>query len=148
MHKILLFIFVSFFCTNIFAQSETPKMSKEKFNFLVDSLTTTKNSLLNEKERLLVEIDSLNNYIEELKPRLESSRAKQLIRKYGKKIGKRIVAGKVWKGMTEKMLKDSWGKPDKVTKNKEKWGTFAQWYYGSITYFFKNGKMTDWEELK
>jgi hypothetical protein len=148
MYKILLFLLISLFSRNIFAQSKAPKMSKEKFNVLVDSLITSKKSLLNEKEKLLTEIDSLNNYIEELKPRLESSRAKQLIRKYGKKIGKRIVAGKVWKGMSEKMLKDSWGKPDKVSKNKEKWGTFTQWYYGTITYFFKNGRMTDWEEKK
>ncbi|MEE9431498.1 MAG: hypothetical protein V3V16_10680 [Melioribacteraceae bacterium] len=148
MYKILLFIFITLFSANIFAQSETKIMSKERFSFLTDSLSTKKNNLLNEKEKLLVEIDSLKNYIAELEPKLKSSRGKQLVRKYGKKIGGRIASGKVWKGMTEKMLKDSWGKPDRVTKNKEKWGTFTQWYYGTITYFFKNGKMTDWEELK
>jgi hypothetical protein len=148
MQKILLFIFITLFTANIFAQSETQKMSKERFNFLVDSLSTEKNNLLTEKEKLLVEIDSLENFIEELKPQLESSRRKELVRKYGKEIGYRIAGGKVWKGMTEKMLKDSWGKPDRITKNKEKWGIFTQWYYGAITYFFKNGKMTDWEELK
>ncbi len=148
MHRILLFLLLALFATSLSAQSETKKMSKERFNFLIDSLSTKKNNLLIEKENLLVEIDSLKSFIEELKPKLESSRAKQLIRKYGKKNGGRIASGKVWKGMTDKMLKDSWGKPDKITKNKEKWGTFTQWFYGSITYFFKNGKMTDWEEIK
>ena len=148
MHRILLFLLLVLFSTSLSAQSEIKKMSKERFNFLIDSLSTKNNNLLIEKENLLVEIDSLKSFIEELKPRFESFRVKQLIRKYGKKIGGRIVSGKVWKGMTDKMLKDSWGKPDKITKNKEKWGTFTQWIYGSITYFFKNGKMTDWEEIK
>ena len=48
--------------------------------------------------------------------------------------------------MTEKMLKDSWSEPDRKTRNKKKWGLFTQWYYGTITYFFKNGVLTDWEE--
>ncbi len=48
--------------------------------------------------------------------------------------------------MTERMLKDSWGEPDKIDKNMEKWGVFTQWYYGNITYFFKNGKLIAWEE--
>jgi len=148
MYRFYSFLFLVLFSSSLVAQSEINKMSKDRYNFLIDSLSTKKNSLLVEKENLLVEIDSLKSFIEELKPKLESSRAKQLIRKYGKKIGGRIISGKVWKGMTDKMLKDSWGKPDKITKNKEKWGTFTQWFYGSITYFFKNGKMTDWEEIK
>ena len=50
--------------------------------------------------------------------------------------------------MTENMLNDSWGKPDKIDVNKEKWGVFSQWYYGNITYFFRDGSMIDWEEKK
>ena len=84
----------------------------------------------------------------DLEEKVSSSRTNQLIRKYGKKNGLRVARGQVWKGMSEKMLEDSWGKPDKITKNKEKWGTFTQWYYGDITYFFRDGIMTDWEEKK
>ena len=40
---------------------------------------------------------------------------------------------------------DSWGEPDRVDKNVEAWGTFAQWYYGEVTFFFKDGNLTDWE---
>lgn len=131
----------------LFAQSEIP-LSKENYNIQFDSLSIVKSNLLIEKEALLVSIDSLKNYLVDLEAKMVSGRADQLKRKYGSEIGSRVMRGQIWKGMTEQMLDDSWGKPEKITKNKEKWGTFTQWYYGKITYFFKNGIMTGWEELK
>lgn len=143
------FVFITLmFCSvSLVGQSEI-KLSKERFNFLYDSLSTAKIQLLTEKESLLAEIDSLKNRLVEIEEECKSARANQIIRKYGKKNGRQIINGQVWKGMTEKMLEDSWGKPDKITKNKEKWGLFTQWYYGDITYFFRDGIMTDWEEKK
>ena len=146
MHKffIVLFFVVSINC---FAQSNKP-IEKERYTLLMDSLSAEKHELLSEKESLLSDIDSLKNLLTDLNEQWKSSRSSQLARKYESKIAKRITGGQVWKGMTEKMLEDSWGKPDKLTKNKEKWGVFTQWYYGDITYFFKDGIMTDWEEKK
>ena len=145
--KIAFFI-IGFFITSFLNAQDNSnvKMSKERFNYIVDSLTFRKSELLRQKEILTVQIDSLENVKENLKPKIVSARRKQLIRKYGKKIGTRLATGKIWKGMTEKMLKDSWGEPDRKTRNKKKWGLFTQWYYGTITYFFKNGVLTDWEE--
>ena len=131
----------------ILAQTDQ-KLSSERYNSIYDSLTTEKKSLTNEKVSLINEIDSLKKVIAELDEKWRSSRKSQLERKYGKDLGSRVANGQVWKGMSEKMLEDSWGKPDKISKNKEKWGTFSQWYYGEITYFFNNGLMTDWEENK
>lgn len=145
--NIILTVVISLLSSNLFAQ-ELQKIEKERFNFLMDSLTVEKNNLLQEKENLLVEIDSLRNVIAKLDEKWTSGRVSQLRKKYGKKVAKRIAMGQVWKGMSEKMLEDSWGKPDKITKNKEKWGVFTQWYYGDITYFFKDGIVTDWEEKK
>ena len=136
-----------FSSTNMFSQS-FKKVEKERFNFLMDSLNVEKSRLINEKEQLLTDIDNLRNVLAELEEKWTSSRVTQLRKKYGKKVAKRIASGQVWKGMSDKMLEDSWGKPDKITKNKEKWGVFTQWYYGDITYFFKDGIMTDWEENK
>lgn len=149
MKYILIFIvlFLLFNSSFLFSQSQEP-LSKEKYNIQFDSLSTVKSNLLMEKEALLVSIDSLKNYLIELEAKMVSGRADQLKRKYGTEIGSRIFRGQIWKGMTEQMLDDSWGKPEKITENKEKWGTFTQWYYGKITYFFKNGIMTGWEELK
>jgi hypothetical protein len=141
------FIILMMCSVSLFGQSEK-KLNKERFNFLYDSLSTQKSQLITEKESLLADIDSLKNRLVEIEEECKSARANQIMKKYGKKVGKQIVNGQVWKGMTEKMLEDSWGKPDKITKNKEKWGLFTQWYYGDITYFFRDGIMTDWEEKK
>jgi ATP-dependent Lon protease len=137
--------FLFFICSAIFSQTEI-KISKDRYNFLIDSLTTEKSNLQIQKSVLLTRIDSLKQSIVKLNENIESARIKQLIKNYGKENGSRIAKGQVWKGMKEKMLEDSWGKPDKITKNREKWGLFTQWYYGEITYFFKNGEMIGWEQ--
>ncbi|MCH8326702.1 MAG: hypothetical protein IIB83_09140 [Bacteroidetes bacterium] len=31
---------------------------------------------------------------------------------------------------------------------KKKWGIFTQWTFGDVTFFFKNGKLFEWEEIK
>lgn len=149
MRKRIIFIllFLLIISTSLLAQGEQ-NLSAEKYNTLYDSLMIEKSKLLTEKKLLSNDIDSLKNALVTLNEKWKSSRKSQLERKYGKDIAKRVANGQVWKGMNEKMLVDSWGKPDKVSKNKEKWGTFSQWYYGEITYFFKDGIMTDWEEKK
>lgn len=145
--KFLTFFYIISISFSIFAQSgET--LTKARYNQIFDSLTTRKSSLTEEKSNLLAEIDSLNNLLVEMEERCKSARSEKVIRKYGRDVGKRILQGQVWKGMSEKMLEESWGKPDRITKNKEKWGTFTQWYYGDITYFFRDGEMIDWEEKK
>lgn len=140
----------SFFLFNtsiLLAQSDV-KLSSERYNSIYDSLMTKKKSLLSQKESLIEDIDSLKTVFTELDEKWRSSRKSQLVRKYGKDVGGRVASGQVWRGMSEKMLQDSWGKPDKISKNKEKWGTFTQWYYGEVTYFFKDSILTDWEEKK
>lgn len=145
----IIYTFIFVFISSYFLLAQTEqKMDSEKYNSIYDSLMTEKTKLLSEKELLTNDIDSLKNILVEMDEKWRSSRKGQLVRKYGKDIGSRVASGQVWKKMTEKMLEDSWGKPDKISKNKEKWGTFTQWYYGEITYFFKNGIMTDWEENK
>jgi hypothetical protein len=69
-------------------------------------------------------------------------------KKFGETNGWRIYNKQVWKGMTDKMLMAGWGSPDKRDKNVEKWGVFQQFYYGEVTFFFKDGKLSDWEEKK
>jgi len=143
----LLLTIIFLFSINLFSQT-SKQMGKEEFNFLMDSLSTEKSMLLLQKEKLNTEIDSLKNKLAELEEKWSSGRVSQLRKKYGKSIAKRVASGQIWKGMSDKMLEDSWGKPDKITTNKERWGVFTQWYYGDITYFFKDGIMTDWEEKK
>ncbi|MBI9071215.1 MAG: hypothetical protein JEY94_06435 [Melioribacteraceae bacterium] len=143
--KVLTFVFL--FASIISAQ-ENPNMDAAKYNSLRDSLENKRTLLLSEKILLKTEIDSLYSQSAKLDEQLKEVSYDVFVKKYGSEIGKRVYHGQIWKGMTEQMMLDGWGKPDKRETNKEKWGVFTQFYYGEITYFFKNGQLTDWEETK
>ena len=131
------------------------KMNEKQYSMQKDSLQVLKLSLTKINLQMEKQIDSLKIVSDNLDKKLNvaHSELKKVkhsfyIKKYGQENGNRIFEGKVWKGMTESMLKDSWGKPDKTHQNNYKWGVFTQLYYGDVTYFFKNGKLIDWEEKK
>lgn len=129
------------FVSVLFAQ-ETKVFSPAEY----DSLKNRKARLLEEKTDLIQFIRKGEKELDSLKQAVKDAKHDLYIKRYGNENGTRVANGQVWKGMTDKMLGDSWGKPDKIDKNVEKWGVFTQWYYGTITYFFKNGKLTDWED--
>jgi len=116
-----------------------------------DSLLKLNSKLLIEKKFLQKEIDSLKSYANMLDEKINfiNKEIEELyIKKFGRENGTRVYNKQVWKGMTEKMLLAGWGKPDKIDRNVQKWGTYTQWYYGKITFFFKDGKLIDFEESK
>lgn len=141
--KYILFVITALLFSNgLFAQ----QMTRAEYNNRLDSLTVLKNRLKEQKQSLKSEIDKLTKLSEELDNKLKECLPAFFIKKYGKEIGRRVAAGRVWVGMTEEMLRDSYGKPDKVETNKEKWGVFSQYYYGKIIFFFRDGKLIEWEE--
>lgn len=127
------------------------KINLETYNTIQDSLQKLKSTLLTNRTILKNEIDSLKNLSFNLDEKIESINKEiegLFVRKFGKENGVRLFNKQIWKGMTDKMLLVSWGKPDRIDKNIEKWGTFTQWYYGKITFFFRDGKLIDFEESK
>ena len=125
-----------------YGQTES-KMNEKQYSAQTDSLQALKLSLTKVNLQMEKEIDSLKKVSDNLDKKLNKAQSELkkvqhsfYIKKYGQEDGNRISEGKVWKGMTERMLKDSWGKPDKTHQNKY------------VTYFFKNGKLIDWEEKK
>lgn len=129
--------------SNFIAQTKKADVQRQR-----DSLLVLKKSLTSETDKLRAETDKLQAKLDKLTAKYDGKKIILFSKRYGRKIGAQLAVGKIWKGMTDKMMKDSWGKPDKVTRNKEKWGVFTQWTYGKITYFFRDGKLTDWEEKK
>ncbi len=126
---------------NSFAQ-----MTEEEYNSKMESLTLQKKELIREIDTLKTEIDSLQKRIPELEQEVLTAYRELYVLKYGKEIGYRIAYKRIWKGMTDEMVRDGWGKPDRIEKNIEAWGVFTQWIYGDVIFFFQDGKLTDWDE--
>ena len=134
----VLFIFISL---TTFAQ-----ITREKYNREKDELNIRKDQLNNEITDIKFEIDSMRKRIPELEQKVITSYRKVYILKYGKEVGEKVSYKQIWTGMTDEMVRDSWGEPDKIDKNVKPWGVFTQWYYGEVTFFFKDGRLTDWHE--
>ncbi len=135
-----------YFCVYFFSAISFAQMTPEDYNKELNSLKEKKDQLNTEIKSLKSEIDSLNLLVPELNQRLSTEYRELYVMKYGKKYGPRVAQKQIWKGMKDEMVKDGWGSPDRIDKNVEPWGVFTQWYYGDIIFFFKNGKLIDWQE--
>ena len=135
-----------FFLLIIFSFNSFAQMTEEEYHSKKESLTLQKKELNGEIETLKTEVDVLQNRISELEQELITAFRELYVLKYGKEIGNRIAYKRIWKGMTDEMVRDGWGEPDSMEKNIEAWGVFTQWNYGDVIFFFRDGKLTDWEE--
>ena len=68
-------------------------------------------------------------------PQPQESRFTYLENKYGTSLAAKLIAGKIWKGMTAEMVRDSWGRPAKINRVisgntlKEEWIYSNTWLY-------------------
>jgi hypothetical protein len=129
----------------LFSTAANGQQTAEDYESEKEKLTTNKIKLEYEIAELKIHIDSLNSIIPGLEQKLSSALLELYVLKYGEEIGNKIAYKQIWTGMTDEMVMESWGEPDRVDKNVEEWGTFTQWFYGNVTFFFKDGKLTDWE---
>ncbi|HEX2974456.1 MAG TPA: hypothetical protein VHO68_00850 [Bacteroidales bacterium] len=72
------------------------------------------------------------------------SRFSYLEAKYGTPMAARLNAGKIWKGMTAEMVKDSWGSPHKINRVINGNTVNEDWTYRSTRLFFRDNKLVDW----
>jgi len=76
----------------------------------------------------------------------EKDRKNYLISKCGSVNGTKLNEGKMWLGMTDKMLIEVLGKPNDINRTVGSFGLHEQWVYGSLEkmelYYFENGKLT------
>lgn len=136
-----IFLSLILFSFNSFAQ-----LTEEEYLSKMESLTLQKKELYREIETLKSDIDSMQKSIPGLEQELITAFRELYVLKYGEEIGNRIAHKRIWKGMTDEMVRDGWGEPDRIEKNIEAWGVFTQWIYGDVIFFFRDGKLTDWEE--
>lgn len=141
--SIIAVVFASLNLSEVKAQSV---LSSEQIAAQKDSLTAYKENLKRYIESLKKDLDTLTKHRDYLDAKIKSEFEKFYISKYGKDNGTMVANGRIWKGMTEEMLKDSWGKPDKSNTDKYNYGIFTQHVYGDITFFFRDKLLIDWED--
>jgi hypothetical protein len=75
------------------------------------------------------------------------SRFTYLENKYGTSMAARLGAGKIWKGMSGEMVRDSWGSPLKINRvigNNVR----EEWVYRNTWLFIENNTLVDWGPVK
>ncbi|OGU37279.1 MAG: hypothetical protein A2068_12610 [Ignavibacteria bacterium GWB2_35_6b] len=142
----IFFITIIFSFINFSGLQAQKQLTSEQLQPQHDSLTAYKDHLKRFIESLKKELDTLTKHRDYLDEKIKLAYEKTYIKKYGKEHGPMVAEGRIWKGMTESMLRDSWGKPDKTNTDKFKYGVFTQYEYGDITFFFRDKVLIDWED--
>jgi hypothetical protein len=73
-------------------------------------------------------------------------RKQNLINKYGQVNAEKILAGKIWIGMTKEMAIESWGKPEDINRTVTSYSVSEQWVYGERYLYFDDGILTSWQD--
>jgi hypothetical protein len=68
--------------------------------------------------------------------------------KYGTSMAARLYAGKIWKGMSTEMVKDSWGTPIKINRSININIVKEEWIFNNTWLFFENDRLIDWGPIK
>jgi hypothetical protein len=76
------------------------------------------------------------------------SRFTYLESKYGTSLAARLNAGKIWKGMSSEMVKDSWGKAEKVNRVINGNVINEEWIYKNSWLYFENNTLVEWGPRK
>lgn len=76
------------------------------------------------------------------------SRFSILEEKYGTGIAARINSGKIWKGMTPEMVKDSWGSPQRINRIVNGNTMNEQWTYKNTVLYFRDNSLVEWGPLR
>lgn len=74
----------------------------------------------------------------------QASRFAYLENKYGTSMAARVNSGKIWKGMNAEMVKDSWGKADKINREISGNTVKEEWIYRSTWLYLENNTLVEW----
>ena len=76
------------------------------------------------------------------------SRYQYLENKYGPSMAARLYEGKIWKGMSAQMAKDSWGSPKKINRVISENVVKEEWFFSSTWLYFQNSTLSGWGPVK
>ena len=76
------------------------------------------------------------------------SRFTYLENKYGTNMAAKLMAGKIWKGMYAEMVKDSWGKAEKINRIVSGDITKEEWIFKNTWLYFENNELLEWGPIR
>jgi hypothetical protein len=76
------------------------------------------------------------------------SRFSYLENKYGSNMAARLISGKIWKGMSSEMVKDSWGVAEKINRVINSNVVKEEWIFRTTWLFFENNTLVEWGPRK
>jgi hypothetical protein len=72
------------------------------------------------------------------------SRFTSLENKYGSNMAAKLVSGKIWKGMSAEMVRDSWGNPQKINRVINGNTIKEEWIFKNTWLFIQNDYLVEW----
>ncbi len=78
----------------------------------------------------------------------QTSRFSYLESKYGSSMAAKLMAGKVWKGMDSGMVRDSWGKPQKINRVISGNTVKEEWIYKNTWLYIENDFLVEWGPIR
>jgi hypothetical protein len=78
----------------------------------------------------------------------QTSRFSYLENKYGTSMAAKLMSGKVWKGMDAEMVRDSWGKPQKINRVIAGNTIKEEWIYKSTWLYIEDDILVEWGAIR
>ena len=81
-------------------------------------------------------------------PQPQTSRFAYLESKYGTSMAARINSGRIWKGMNAEMVRDSWGKADRISREISGNTVKEEWIYRNTWLYLENNTLVQWGPVR
>jgi hypothetical protein len=59
-----------------------------------------------------------------------------------------LNAGKIWKGMTAEMVRDSWGTPSRINRGSGNNNSQEEWIYKNTWLVIENNTLVEWGPIR
>lgn len=78
----------------------------------------------------------------------EESRFSYLENKYGTSMATKLISGKIWKGMSSEMVRDSWGNPQKINRVISGNTVKEEWIYKNTWLYIQDDYLGEWGPIR
>jgi len=108
-----------------------------------------RHAILNEAKVAKPEVQQKDTAREEQEQSQQQvSRFTYLENKYDSGMAAKLMSGKIWKGMTSEMVRDSWGKPLKINRVISGNTVKEEWIFKNTWLYLQNDVLVEWGRIR